>query len=289
MKSLKEYRNMVEDALEPTLRSLQGVPERLTEAMLYSLKAGGKRLRPVMLLAACDMAGGDSIKALPFACALEMIHTYSLIHDDLPGMDNDDLRRGKPTSHVVFGEAMAILAGDGLLNSAVEILLRESVRTGSTDALRAAESIVRHAGVGGMIAGQVEDITSEGKRPSSEQVRIIHTHKTADLLQAAMEAGLMLAGCGRDQIEAGNAYGLHFGIAFQIVDDLLDVTGDPALMGKNAGMDDKKMTWVTVRGLEGAREDAAAEVEAAILALAGFGWEHSFFDQLARENLTRCQ
>ena len=200
MKTYEEYRALTEHALGPMLESLGSIPDRLLEAMRYSLLAGGKRLRPVMLLAACDMAGGDETTALPFACAIEMIHTYSLIHDDLPAMDNDDLRRGKPTNHKVFGEDLAILAGDGLLNAAAELMARAALGMADTRGIRAMEIIMRHAGVTGMIAGQTRDVLSEGETPREDLVAYIHSHKTADLLEAPMEAGLALAGADEKQI-----------------------------------------------------------------------------------------
>ena len=163
IRTYDEYKAQAEQALIPMLSSLGEIPEKLKQAMVYSLEAGGKRLRPVMLLAACEMAGGQADTALPFACALEMIHTYSLIHDDLPAMDNDDLRRGKPTSHKAFGENIAILAGDGLLNAAAEVMAKAAVRIGDLRGIRAMEIIMRHAGVTGMIAGQTMDVISEGK------------------------------------------------------------------------------------------------------------------------------
>jgi len=287
MRTESEYRELINRSLEPQLRSLGSIPDRLLEAMLYSLNAGGKRLRPCLLLAACEAAGGSGDLALPFACALEMVHTYSLIHDDLPGMDNDDLRRGKPTNHRVFGEGMAILAGDGLLNAAMELALRSSVRMGDSRGLRATEILARHAGVTGMIAGQTLDLTLEGSEPEENKVSYIHAHKTADLLQAPMEMGLTLAACEPAQVEAGSRYGFHLGLAFQIVDDLLDVTGDPTLMGKNTGMDGNKMTWVALKGLEGARKDAEAHADLALAALQGLPWNTEYFEEIVRENLTR--
>ena len=289
MKTYDEYRALVEHALGPILESLGEIPERLLEAMKYSLEAGGKRLRPVMLLAACEMAGGDIYTALPFACAIEMIHTYSLIHDDLPAMDNDDLRRGKPTNHKVFGEDLAILAGDGLLNAAAELMARAALRTADARGIRALEIIMRHAGVTGMIAGQTRDVLSEGEKPREDLVTYIHSHKTADLLEAPMEAGLALAGAGEEQIRAGYEYGLHLGLAFQMTDDLLDVIGDAALMGKNTGMDSAmdKMTWIALRGVEGTEKDAAEQAELAVRALNCLPWEHSFFEELVRGITTR--
>ena len=289
MRTYEEYRALVERSLGPVLESLGGIPDRLLEAMEYSLLAGGKRLRPVMLLAACEMAGGDAETALPFACALEMIHTYSLIHDDLPAMDNDDLRRGKPTSHKVFGEGLAILAGDGLLNAAAELMARTAVEMGDLRGIRALEIIMRHAGVTGMIAGQTKDVLSEGEKPREDLVSYIHAHKTADLLEAPLEAGLALAGADEKQIRAGFEYGLHLGLAFQMTDDLLDVTGDAALLGKNTGMDAAldKLTWVALKGVEGTARDAEEQVNLAIQALDSMPWDTAFFKDLAQSMTTR--
>ena len=289
MRTYEEYRVLVEHALGPMLESLGEIPDRLLEAMRYSLLAGGKRLRPVMLLAACEMAGGEAEAALPFACALEMIHTYSLIHDDLPAMDNDDLRRGKPTNHKVFGEDLAILAGDGLLNAAAELMARTAVEMADTRGIRALEIIMRHAGVTSMIAGQTKDVLCEGEPPREELVSYIHSHKTADLLEAPMEAGLALAGADDRQIRAGFEYGLHLGLAFQMTDDLLDVTGDAALLGKNTGMDAElnKLTWVALKGVEGTAKDAAEQVDLAVKALDILPWEHEFFTDLAKNTLVR--
>ena len=289
MKHYDEYRIRVDHALGPMLESLGEIPDRLLEAMKYSLEAGGKRLRPVILLAACEMAGGDQETAMPFACAIEMIHTYSLIHDDLPAMDNDDLRRGKPTSHKVFGEDLAILAGDGLLNAAAELMSRAALQMADSRGIRAMEIIMRHAGVTGMIAGQTRDVLSEGETPREDLVAYIHSHKTADLLEAPMEAGLALAGADETQIRAGYAYGYHLGLAFQMTDDLLDVKGDAALMGKNTGVDSalNKMTWVALRGVEGTEKDAAEQVELAVKALGSLPWEHTFFEELVRGVITR--
>ncbi|MBR2822750.1 MAG: polyprenyl synthetase family protein [Clostridia bacterium] len=287
MRTEAEYKVMTEGALAFYLRSPGQIPEKLTEAMEYSLMAGGKRLRPVLLLAACEMAEGSPEEALPYACALEMIHTYSLIHDDLPGMDNDDLRRGRPTNHKVFGEGLAILAGDGLLNAAMEICMTASLRRNDFRGLRAAESLIRHAGVTGMIGGQTVDVTMEGSVPTEELVSYIHRHKTSDLIQAPMEMGLILAGCGDAEIEMGRRYGEHLGIAFQIVDDILDVTGDPTLLGKNTGMDGKKLTWVALKGIEAARRDAEIHIREAVGALENLPFEHGFFDELAYRSLDR--
>jgi len=291
MKSYTEYLNMVEGALTQQLASLGYIPEKLFEAMDYSLSAGGKRLRPVLLLAACDTLGGNVDEALPFACALEMIHTYSLIHDDLPAMDNDDLRRGRPTNHKVYGEGMAILAGDGLLSAAMELMLRSAVRMDDMRGIRAAEAIARRAGVTGMVAGQVMDVTGEGSEPTLEKVDYIHRHKTADLLTAPIEAGLILAGADDAVVKAGCEYGVNLGLAFQMVDDLLDVEGDAATLGKTPGKDaaEGKLTWVAVKGVNQTREDAKNAVDQAVSALNSISGETNFLKALAQTTLNRVQ
>ena len=289
MRSYDECRLLVESALAGQLRGLGEIPAGLLEAMEYSLLAGGKRLRPALLLMACDMAGGNVEAALPYACALEMIHTYSLIHDDLPAMDNDDLRRGRPTSHKAFGEDVAILAGDGLLSAAMELMLRAACAMDDLRGTRAAHAIARRAGVTGMVAGQFVDVTQEGTAPTEDKVSYIHAHKTADLLTAPMEAGLMLAGVPDEQVRAGTAYGYHLGMAFQMVDDLLDVVGDAAALGKNTGMDAAlgKLTWVALRGVEETRRDAAEHIRLACGALKCFGAAGGPLRTLAEETLKR--
>ena len=291
MRTYAAYQSMIEAALAPQMRSLGGTPAMLEEAMEYSLCAGGKRLRPVLLLAACEAMGGSEEAAMPFACALEMIHTYSLIHDDLPAMDNDDLRRGRPTNHKVYGEGMAVLAGDGLLSAAMELMLRAACGMQDLRGVRAAEAIARRCGVTGMIAGQVMDVTGEGTEPTHDKVAYIHEHKTADLLTAPIEAGLLLAGADEAQLAQGIAYGQHLGLAFQMVDDLLDVTGDASVMGKNTGMDaaEGKLTWIAVHGIEQTRTDAAKELDRAAEAAAVFGDAAGFFTQLAKSTLNRVQ
>ena len=271
MKTYAEYRKQVEEALSGQLRSLGEIPDILLKAMEYSLLAGGKRLRAVLLLASCEAIGGDTGKALPFACALEMIHTYSLIHDDLPAMDNDDLRRGQLTNHRKFGEDVAIL--------------------GDCSGVLAMEAIARHAGVTGMVAGQTMDVTSEGTKPTADKVRYIHLHKTADLLTAPVEAGLLLAGATQDQVQYGCEYGQHLGMAFQMVDDLLDVIGTEEALGKSVGKDvaEEKLTWIAIRGIEGTREDAARETALAVDAAAKIGGDMKFLQTLAQSTLNRVQ
>lgn len=279
----------IEEALQKRCREC-AAPEPLRSAMEYSLMAGGKRIRPVMLLAACEAFGGNADEALPFACALEMIHTYSLIHDDLPAMDDDALRRGKPTNHRVFGENIAILAGDGLLNMAYETMLSAPFSTQHPEcALPAIREIAERAGVRGMIAGQTLDVKLEGTAPTQDSVRYIHLHKTADLLTAPITAGLMLAGANEEQLEAGRKYGLGLGFAFQIEDDLLDLEGDVAQLGKDTGMDAQrgKMTWPAVFGVEQSRIDAQKAVSDAVDALSVFGEKADFLCDLARQTLVR--
>ena len=291
MKTYAEYLSLVEGSLSTQLASLGYIPEKLFEAMDYSLSAGGKRLRPVLLLAACDTLGGNVEAAIPFACALEMIHTYSLIHDALPALDNDDLRRGRPTNHKVYGEGMAILAGDGLLSAAMELMLRAAVKMGDLRGIRAAEAIARRAGVTGMVAGQVMDVTGEGSEPTLEKVEYIHLHKTADLLTAPIEAGFILAGADDATVKAGCEYGKQLGLAFQMVDDLLDVEGDAATLGKTPGKDaaEGKLTWVAVKGIEATRADAKVAVEKAVAALESAGGETNFLKTLAQSTLNRVQ
>ncbi len=289
MRTYAEYLALAEGDLIPRLDSLGGIPQRLLEAMRYSLEAGGKRLRPVLLLAACDLMGGSVEEALPFASALEMIHTYSLIHDDLPAMDDDDLRRGRPSSHKAFGEATAILAGDGLLSAAMELMLREASRMDSLRGTEAALAIARRCGVTGMVAGQTVDVTEEGTEPTEEKVRYIHLHKTADLLTAPMEAGFRLACAKPQELECAVAYGQQLGLAFQMVDDLLDVTGDTQLLGKKTGIDAAhgKLTWVAVRGVDGTRADAAEAAQRAKEAISGLDRDVSFFTALADQLTAR--
>ncbi len=304
---MEEYRRAVDEALarfpmlaqqgeepitEPdSAAPAEGLPPQpLRSAMRYSLLLPGKRLRPVLLLAAYHLLREDWENALPFACALEMIHTYSLIHDDLPAMDNDALRRGKPTNHRVFGENMAILAGDGLLNMAYETMLGSSFALEHPDrALRAAAEIARRAGVCGMIAGQIMDVKLEGHTPTKESVAYIHRHKTGDLLTAPLTAGLMLAGASEEQLNAGRAYGEGVGLAFQIIDDLLDVEGDAAQMGKETGMDAQrgKMTWPAVHGVQQSREDAKAAIARAQAAMEIFGERGALLRSLAAQTLVR--
>lgn len=234
---------------------IKDVPESILDSMKYSLFAGGKRIRPVLALSICEALGGEIEDVLPFGCAVELIHTYSLIHDDLPAMDDDDLRRGKPTNHKVFGEAIAILAGDGLLNMAHEIILDAVLKNNSIEAVKAAEYISRSAGVKGMIGGQVIDIESEGTKIDIDRLREMHRKKTGALIEAPCAAGCLIAK-REDMLDTVLEYSRNLGIAFQIVDDILDVVGDCEKLGKNTGSDvqNEKSTYVSILGLERSRE-----------------------------------
>ncbi len=243
-------------------------PPPLVRAMAYSLMAGGKRLRPILAMAAAEACGGSRRRALTAACAIELIHTYSLIHDDLPAMDDDDFRRGRPTSHRVHGEAMAILAGDALLTRAFEILAGDAGLPADTRLAVIAE-ISRAAGGGGMVGGQVADIRAEGRRVGLGTVRYIHRHKTGALITAAVRTGALVAGAGRKELAGLTAYGRDMGAAFQIVDDLLDEEGELAAMGKTPGSDRRrgKATYPAVTGAEAARRAAARLGRAALAAI----------------------
>ena len=293
----QRYVAMVEETIEQILPqtdedcpSGMQIPKYLCEAMRYSLLAGGKRVRPVLLLAACDMLGGDIEQARVPAAALEMIHTYSLIHDDLPGMDNDDYRRGRLTNHKVFGEGFAILAGDGLLNYAYECILKNALDHGGNleGHVRAAREIAQRAGVGGMVAGQSIDLLSEHHEPNEATLHYIHMHKTADLLTAPLLAAAYIAGADEKAISALTTFGACVGLAFQIDDDLLDVLGDAKDLGKQTGMDEQrgKMTWPALVGVEAARQKSQALWAEAENALSGFG-EAAWFLRAFAEALAK--
>jgi len=245
---LVEKKGIVEKALEKLMPQPAGLAGDVIKSMNYSLFAGGKRLRPILCIAGAEAVGGSADAVLPVACALELIHTYSLIHDDLPAMDNDDFRRGKPTNHTVFGEAVALLAGDGLLTLAFNLMARHGFEQGVL-LLRVIELISHAAGYEGMVGGQTVDIAHEGKGPDPAVVEYIHRHKTGSLIAAAVTSGAILAGGIEEQERAINRYGQQIGLAFQIADDVLNVEGDSALMGKEIGSDTArgKMTYPSVR------------------------------------------
>ena len=264
------------------------IPAYLCETMRYSLLAGGKRVRPVLLLAACEMLGGALEQARVPAAALEMIHTYSLIHDDLPGMDDDDYRRGRLTNHKVYGVGHAILAGDGLLNYAYECLMKNALvyPQNLMGHVRAADVIARRAGVSGMIAGQSIDLLSEHMEPEAQRLCYIHAHKTADLLTAPLLAAGCIAGADGAQMEALSRFGACVGLAFQIDDDLLDVEGDAQEMGKQTGMDAQrgKMTWPALFGVAQSRARSQELWSQAEDALGSFG-ERAWFLHAFAETL----
>lgn len=299
MKTLKEYAQLVNKRLNGLFPRLPensfeegGMPELLARSMSYSLLAGGKRLRPSMLLAAVELLGGDAAAALDFACAVEMIHSYSLIHDDLPGMDDDSMRRGRPTNHVIFGVGQAILAGDGLLNGAFELMLRAALRTPDTAerSLRAISEIATGAGVTGMIAGQVLDLYCEHSALSSEAaLSYIHRDKTACMFIYPLRAAGFLAGAAQEQIDALGRFGEAFGRIFQATDDLLDVVGSSAEMGKTLGKDAEqgKLTMVSLHGVEGARRIVDQQLALAMDALCIFGAEADFFRELTKSMVKR--
>ncbi|MCK7515319.1 MAG: polyprenyl synthetase family protein [Desulfobacterales bacterium] len=270
---LKDRQKIVEEALQRYLPDEDSVPQELHAAVHYSVFAGGKRIRPILCLAAAEACGGDMAPAMPVACALELIHTYSLIHDDLPAMDNDDFRRGKPTSHKVFGEAVAILAGDALLTEAFVLLSRaEKVRHAAERRLAIIQEIASRRGycghgwwTGTGYSGGKNDLDCVG-------LTDIHRRKTGALIMAAVKSGAILAGASDDKIQALGVYGSHIGIAFQIADDILNVEGDSNLMGKKTGSDAAlgKVTYPALLGLEAARVKLAEHIETAIAGIAAF-------------------
>ena len=325
------WKRYIEEKLADFLPEAEQKSRILSEAMRYSLSAGGKRLRPLLLLEACSVCGGDAEKALPYACAVEFIHTYSLIHDDHPSMDDDDYRRGKLTNHKVFGDGMAILAGDGLLNSAFDVMMEDILPVAGRGEdvsflLRAAYEISSSAGVRGMIAGQAADLQNtgngyrqdakfagnlQGKRTTvrercaaadseagagtvreelsggeegrEKMLLYIHKKKTGALIRAAVRAGALIAGASERQIAELTEYAENLGLAFQISDDILDVVGSEAEMGKRAGADQRlgKLTYPSVFGLEVSRRRLAEATERAVEAAARFGEDGGFLEKLA--------
>ena len=268
---LRDKRALVDEALKSVFPEPQGFAADVVRAMTYSLFAGGKRLRPILCIGGAEAVGKEGRTILPFACSLELIHTYSLIHDDLPVMDNDDLRRGKPTSHKVFGEAVALLAGDGLLTEAFRLM----AGTSGVDP-RALLKVIRlvgsAAGYQGMVGGQVVDIQSEGKPVDPSLVNFIHSHKTGALIHASVTSGAILGEGTEEQVNAISSYGEKIGLAFQIADDILDVEGDSKTMGKGVGGDarKKKITFPAAVGLQKAKEIQGRLVEEAVGALKTF-------------------
>jgi len=288
---LQERKLIVDKALETAMPQPSGLAGEVIASMNYSLFAGGKRLRPILCIAGAEALGGSADAVLPVACTLELIHTYSLIHDDLPAMDNDDFRRGKPTNHKVYGEAVAILGGDGLLTLAFTLMVQHGLQN-STDKgrlLRVIELISHAAGYKGMVGGQTVDISYEAKEPDSAVVEYIHRHKTGALIAAAVTAGAILAGGSEDQEKAINRYGQQIGLAFQIADDVLNIEGDKDMMGKGIGSDHArgKMTYPSVFGLAESKRTQEQLVDSAVACLEEFDEKADPLREIARYIIKR--
>jgi geranylgeranyl diphosphate synthase type II len=298
-KYLQEKKEIVDSALEKYFPNRpnstgEGVfPNSLHRAIQYSLFAGGKRIRPILSMSAFEAIGGRGDKILPFACALEMIHTYSLIHDDLPALDNDDYRRGKPTCHKVFGESIGILAGDALLTEAFKLMTDRavqefSIRDGGL-ILDVINEVAQAAGMSGMVGGQVLDIESEGKEVDFPTLQYIHTHKTGALILVSVRVGAKLGGASEETLKALTHYGERIGLAFQIADDILNVEGKTALLGKKTGSDLSrgKATYPVLLGLEESKRRAKELVKLAVKAIESFGPEAEPLREIAWFILSR--
>lgn len=258
---IKQLKELVDNYLSNYFKDKGSYNSLIYYAASYSLNVGGKRIRPILFMLVYFMYKGEDKEIIDMAAAIEMIHTYSLIHDDLPCMDNDDLRRGKPTNHKVYGENIAVLAGDALLNEAMILLMDFSIKHGK-DALVAAREIAYAAGADGMIGGQVVDIINEGKRISKDELNYMHLKKTGELIRSSIVAGAILAEADKSEIDLLNKFGMNLGLAFQIKDDILDVTGDVEKLGKNTLADVNKSNFITMYGLEECKvmcEDLTAE------------------------------
>lgn len=286
-RSYSEYKAIVDTHLLDFIPNIDNKSISLYESMKYSLTAGGKRLRPVLLLASCEFAGGDIREAIPYACAIEYIHTYSLIHDDLPAMDDDDLRRGQPTNHKIYGEALAILAGDGLLTTAFEAINKDMMLYfDEPEKLRkrinAAYEIAKGAGCRGMVAGQVSDIEAETNDCSNAMMEYIHLNKTAALIKSAIKAGIYLGNPTADILTQLEKYAENLGLAYQIADDILDVIGNPEELGKGIGSDKKKnkTTYTSINGLEAAQARLTQLTDNAVEAIAEYYDNAEFFRDL---------
>lgn len=288
---LRERVAEVDAALDRWLPREEILPPRLHQAMRYSIFAGGKRLRPILIIAACEAVGGDPARVMPAACAMEMLHTYSLIHDDLPAMDDDDFRRGRPTNHKVYGEAQAILAGDALLTEAFRLLADPEANRGIDPAVtvQVIETIARCAGSQGMVGGQVVDMESEGQPIDYATLQYIHTRKTGALFLASIQTGARLAGGSAEQLAALTRFGENAGLAFQIADDILDIVGNQAELGKDVGSDQArgKATYPALLGLSEARRRAEEMRDLAITALEPLGAPAEPLRALARYIIDR--
>ena len=279
-----EKANIVDEYLGQIIETKE-VPQKIVyEAMNYSLLSGGKRLRPILLLSAYELFKDELKEAIPFACAMEMIHTYSLIHDDLPAMDNDDYRRGRLSNHKKFGEATAILAGDGLLNKAFEIGLAAAINLNNQNAIKALKIIAGSSGTEGMIGGQVIDIDGEVKISTIEELKYMHSLKTGAIIKSSVTAGATLAGASQEEIKALEIYAEKIGIAFQIEDDILDITSTQEKLGKAIGSDaaNNKITYITFKSIDEARKDVVDFTEEAIKSLSVFGNKAKYLIELAK-------
>lgn len=271
--SLEAYltarKRVVDDALHGYLPATEGFSSEIVNAMRYSLFAGGKRLRPLLCMAAAEAVGGNARAVLPVACALEMVHTYSLIHDDLPAMDDDDFRRGKPTNHKIFGEGIAVLAGDALLTEAFCLLSGNHPELPPEKRCAVLHEIATAAGFRGMVGGQAADLKAEGEAADREQVDYIHTHKTQALITVSIRAGALLAEADTDDLDALSVYGDKTGLAFQIADDILDIESSRTVLGKDTGSDEGrgKATYPALVGLDGSREELHNLIEDALAAI----------------------
>ena len=280
---IKERTGQIEEILKKYLPAEEGWQKTVIEAMKYSFTAGGKRLRPMLMLETYRMFGGKSEIIEPFMAAIEMIHTYSLIHDDLPAMDDDEYRRGRKTTHVVYGEAMAILAGDGLLNLAYETAVSAVVKSeGNIYAVRALDILAKSAGIYGMVGGQTVDVENDGVPLKQEQLDFIYRLKTGALIQAAMHMGAVLAGATKNEQDAICQIASNIGLAFQIQDDILDVTGTLEEIGKPVGSDEKneKTTYVTLEGLKKAQTDVERLTEESVELMQGLVVKNEFLTEL---------
>lgn len=277
---MKDYINLIDKKLDEFLEIQY--PEEIFKSMRYSVLAEGKRLRPVMCLEACRIFGGNIEDAIPTACAIEMLHAQSLIHDDLPCMDNDDYRRGKLTNHKVFGEATAVLAGDALLSFAPQLIIQKSKNLDDTTKLRVLEEYSIAAGAYGLIAGQIVDIQSEGKKITPETLEFIHTHKTADLFKLALKTGAIIAKASEEQISAMEDFGQKLGFAFQICDDILDETSTFEKLGKTLGKDKEanKPTFTAIFGIDKARCEVSCLLKSAYGIMAEHGIESDIFNEV---------
>lgn len=282
--ALKQRAEYVENLLKEYMPKEEGYQKKIIEAMNYSLDAGGKRLRPILTLEACKVVGGNIKDVIPFAMAIEMIHTYSLIHDDLPALDNDDLRRGKKTNHIVYGEAMAILAGDALLNYAFEVMLSNSIdKENPNKYLKAINEIAKTSGVYGMIGGEVVDIQSENQQITKDKLDYIHNNKTAAIIIGCMRAGAIIGNATQEELEKITKYAKNIGLSFQIVDDILDVVGDESKIGKKVGSDieNNKSTYPSLLGLEKSKHIAYELIKEAKENINSINTDTDFLNNLA--------